>query len=42
VHVSQRFPVKIRVENPNPELFRLGTSAVAMLNLGRAAQAEHK
>ncbi|HTI16567.1 MAG TPA: multidrug transporter subunit MdtN [Trinickia sp.] len=42
VHVSQRFPVKIRVENPNRELFRLGTSAVAMLNPGRAAQAEHK
>jgi multidrug efflux system membrane fusion protein len=34
VHVSQRFPVKIRVENPNPELFRVGTSAVAVLQPG--------
>jgi membrane fusion protein, multidrug efflux system len=32
VHVSQRFPVKIRVDNPNPELFRIGTSAVAVLH----------
>ncbi|WOD14864.1 multidrug transporter subunit MdtN [Paraburkholderia kirstenboschensis] len=35
VHVSQRFPVKIRVDNPNPELFRVGTSAVAVLERGR-------
>ncbi|RKE36445.1 multidrug efflux system membrane fusion protein [Paraburkholderia sp. BL23I1N1] len=41
VHVSQRFPVKIRVENPNPELFRVGTSAVAVLNPGRGNAAEH-
>jgi multidrug efflux system membrane fusion protein len=34
VHVSQRFPVKIRVEDPNPELFRVGTSAVAVLHPG--------
>jgi len=34
VHVSQRFPVKIRVDNPNPELFRVGTSAVAVLYPG--------
>ncbi|BEM15205.1 multidrug transporter subunit MdtN [Serratia marcescens] len=33
VHVSQRFPVKIAVEAPNPELFRVGASAVAKLNL---------
>lgn len=32
VHVAQRFPVKIRVENPNPDLFRVGTSAVAILH----------
>jgi multidrug efflux system membrane fusion protein len=32
VHVSQRFPVKIRIDNPNPELFRIGTSAVAVLH----------
>jgi multidrug efflux system membrane fusion protein len=29
VHVSQRFPVKILVRNPDPTLFRVGTSAVA-------------
>lgn len=34
VHVSQRFPVKIRVDSPNPELFRVGTSAVAVLHPG--------
>ncbi|MBH2994576.1 multidrug transporter subunit MdtN [Serratia marcescens] len=33
VHVSQRFPVKIAVEAPNPALFRVGASAVAKLNL---------
>jgi membrane fusion protein, multidrug efflux system len=37
VHVSQRFPVKIAVRNPDPELFRIGTSAVATLELGDAA-----
>jgi multidrug efflux system membrane fusion protein len=31
VHVSQRFPVKILVEQPNADLFRIGTSAVAIL-----------
>lgn len=31
VHVSQRFPVKIRIDNPDPALFRVGTSAVAVL-----------
>ncbi|WOD14551.1 multidrug transporter subunit MdtN [Paraburkholderia kirstenboschensis] len=35
VHVSQRFPVKIRIDRPNPELFRVGTSAVAVLEPGR-------
>jgi membrane fusion protein, multidrug efflux system len=40
VHVSQRFPVKIRVDNPNPELFRLGTSAVAVLEPGRGNDSE--
>jgi multidrug efflux system membrane fusion protein len=35
VHVSQRFPVKIRIDNPDPELFRVGTSAVAVLEPGR-------
>jgi membrane fusion protein, multidrug efflux system len=32
VRVSQRFPVKILVENPDPELFRVGASAVAILH----------
>ncbi|MFI3014251.1 multidrug transporter subunit MdtN [Klebsiella aerogenes] len=31
VHVSQRFPVKIRVTAPDPHLFRVGASAVATL-----------
>lgn len=31
VHVSQRFPVRIAVKDPLPELFRIGTSAVATL-----------
>ncbi|MRS15795.1 multidrug transporter subunit MdtN [Enterobacteriaceae bacterium RIT691] len=31
VHVSQRFPVKIRVNNPDENLFRVGASAVATL-----------
>ena len=31
VHVSQRFPVKIRVEHPDPALFRIGASATAVL-----------
>ncbi|PRX29539.1 multidrug efflux system membrane fusion protein [Paraburkholderia sp. BL18I3N2] len=35
VHVSQRFPVKILIDKPNPELFRVGTSAVAVLEPGR-------
>jgi len=35
VHVSQRFPVKILIDKPNPELFRAGTSAVAVLEPGR-------
>ncbi|WP_434115373.1 multidrug transporter subunit MdtN [Paraburkholderia caffeinilytica] len=31
VHVAQRFPVKILVDHPDPQLFRIGTSAVAVL-----------
>lgn len=31
VHVSQRFPVKIAVRDPDPDLFRIGTGAVAVL-----------
>jgi multidrug efflux system membrane fusion protein len=32
VRVSQRFPVKILVDHPDPDLFRIGASAVAVLN----------
>jgi multidrug efflux system membrane fusion protein len=28
VHLASRFPVRVRVENPTPELFRVGESAV--------------
>ena len=31
VHVSQRFPVKIAVKDPDPALFRMGASASAVL-----------
>jgi multidrug efflux system membrane fusion protein len=31
VHIAQRFPVRIEVENPDPELFRAGASAVAII-----------
>jgi DhnA family fructose-bisphosphate aldolase class Ia len=31
VHVSQRFPVKIAVSDPDPALFRMGASASAVL-----------
>ena len=31
VHVSQRFPVKIALEAPDPSLFRIGASATAVL-----------
>ncbi|MGF6636605.1 multidrug transporter subunit MdtN [Paraburkholderia sp. 35.1] len=41
VHVSQRFPVKIRIEDPNLDLFRVGTSAVAVLHPGRDDKAAH-
>jgi multidrug efflux system membrane fusion protein len=30
VHVAQRFPVRIRVTDPAPDLFRIGASAVAV------------
>ena len=40
VHVAQRFPVKIRVDHPNPELFRVGTSAVAVLEPRRGDDGE--
>lgn len=31
VRVAQRFPVRIEVENPDPNLFRMGASAVAII-----------
>jgi len=31
VRVAQRFPVKIRVDSPDAEMFRIGASAVANL-----------
>ncbi len=31
VRVAQRFPVRIRVENPDPAVFRIGASAVALV-----------
>ena len=31
VHIAQRFPVRIEVENADPELFRIGASAVAVI-----------
>lgn len=31
VHVAQRFPVRIEVENADPELFRMGASAVVTI-----------
>ncbi|MEA3207498.1 MAG: rane fusion protein multidrug efflux system [Chthoniobacter sp.] len=31
VHIAQRFPVRIAIENPDPELFRMGASAVAII-----------
>ncbi|WP_088926388.1 multidrug transporter subunit MdtN [Burkholderia multivorans] len=37
VHVSQRFPVKIKVESPDESLFRLGASAIAILHRGEHA-----
>jgi multidrug efflux system membrane fusion protein len=31
VHIAQRFPVRIEIENPDPTLFRMGASAVATM-----------
>jgi membrane fusion protein, multidrug efflux system len=28
VHLASRYPVRVRVEDPEPELFRVGESAV--------------
>lgn len=40
VHVSQRFPVKIKVEKPDESLFRLGASAVAILHRGEVRSSD--
>ena len=31
VHLASRFPVRVRVENPTPDLFRIGESAVVTI-----------
>ena len=31
VHLASRYPVRVRVENPNPELFRISESAVVII-----------
>ncbi|HEX4320006.1 MAG TPA: biotin/lipoyl-binding protein [Acidobacteriaceae bacterium] len=31
VHLSSRFPVRVRVENPDPALFRIGATAVTVV-----------
>ena len=31
VHLASRFPVRVRVQNPTPELFRVGESAVVIV-----------
>lgn len=36
VRVAQRFPVRIRVERPDPGVFRIGASAVAIMTPGAA------
>ena len=36
VHIVQRFPVRLEVESPDPELFRMGASAVVIIKGGNA------
>jgi multidrug efflux system membrane fusion protein len=31
VHLASRYPVRVRVENPEPELFRVSESAVVII-----------
>jgi multidrug efflux system membrane fusion protein len=31
VHLASRFPVRVRIQSPPPELFRLGESAVVII-----------
>jgi multidrug efflux system membrane fusion protein len=37
VRVAQRFPVRILVTDPDPELFRIGASAVVIRHPGRSS-----
>jgi multidrug efflux system membrane fusion protein len=36
VHIAQRFPVRIEIDQPDPDLFRMGESAVAIIKGGDA------
>ena len=38
VHIAQRFPVRIEIENPDPELFRMGASAEAIIKSAPVSQ----
>jgi len=38
VHIAQRFPVRIEIENPDLELFRMGASAVAIIKSAPVSQ----
>jgi multidrug efflux system membrane fusion protein len=38
VHIAQRFPVRIEIEDPDPELFRMGISAVAVIKGAAASE----
>jgi len=38
VHLAQRFPVRIEVIDPDPELFRMGATAVAIIKEGNSKQ----
>jgi membrane fusion protein, multidrug efflux system len=38
VHIAQRFPVRIEIEDPDPELFRMGASAVAIIKGAAASE----
>ncbi len=38
VHVAQRFPVRIEIEEPDPLLFRMGASAVVIIKSAQGSQ----
>jgi multidrug efflux system membrane fusion protein len=31
VHIAARFPVRVRVQNPDPALFRIGETAISIV-----------